>query len=92
MAEWLQKLRDYEKNGGDPQRNPAVKLIDHFDKMYGREKTGDVKFEIKLAEKHSAALRGAPRLIEDGYIRKFVKAWLEKWEGEGKGLEVESSG
>ena len=91
VAEWLQKLRGYEKNGGDPERNPAVKLIDHFEAMYGKEKTGSVTFEIKTAEMHSPALRTSPRLIEDGYIRKFVKIWLEKWEGEAKGLQVGSS-
>lgn len=92
VAEWLQKLRDYEKTGGDPGRNPAVKLIGHFEAMYGEVKTRDVTFEIKTAEKYSPALRDSPRLIEDGYVGKFVKAWLVKWEGEGKGLHVESSG
>lgn len=92
VAVWLKKLRDYEKNGGDPERNPAVKLIDHFEAMYGKEKTGGVNFEINTAEKHSLALRNSPRLIEDGYIKKFVRIWLEKWEGERKGLQVGSSG
>ena len=92
VAEWLRKLRDYEKNGGDAERNPAVKLIDHFEGMYGKEKTQDIKFQIKTAEKHSATLRNSPRLLEEGYIKKFVKAWLDKWEGEGNGLQVESSG
>ena len=92
VAEWLQKLRDYEDSGGDAERNPAIKLIDHFESSYGTKKTGAVKFDIKTAEKHSQALRETPRLIEDGYIEKFVKAWLEKWEGEEKGLQVESSG
>ena len=92
VAEWLRKLRDYEKNSGDPGRNPAVKLIDHFESMYGKERTGDVRFEMKTAEKHSPALRETPRLVEDGYIGKFVKAWLEKWEGGRKCLQVASSG
>lgn len=92
VAEWLQKLRDYEKNGGDPGRNPAVKLMDHFEKMYRREKTGDIRFEIETARNHSRHLREAPRLVEDGYIRKFVKVWLDKWEGEGRSLQVGSSG
>ena len=92
VAEWLQKLRNYEKNGGDLERNPAVKLIDHFEAMYSNEKTRDVIFEIKTAEKHSPALRNSPRLVENGYIKKFVKLWLEKWEGEGRGLQVGSSG
>lgn len=92
VAEWLQKLRDYEKNGGDPGRNPAVKLIDHFEGMYGKEKTQDIKFQIKTAEKHSATLRDSPRLLEEGYIRKFVKVWLDKWEGEGNGLRSKALG
>ena len=92
VAEWLQKLRDYERDGGDPERNPAVKLIDHFEAMYGRKTTRDVVFDIKTAKKYSPALRETPRLIEDEYIVKFVKAWLEKWERGGKGLRVENSG
>ena len=62
--------------------------------MYGEKgkKTGNIRFETMTAEKHSPALRETPRLIEGGYIRKFVKAWLEKWEGEGKGLQIGSSG
>ena len=94
VREWLQNLRDYETKGEDPGRNPAVKLIDHFERMYGEKgkKTGNIRFETMTAEKHSPALRETPRLIEGGYIRKFVKAWLEKWEGEGKGLQIGSSG
>lgn len=92
VAEWLQKLRDYEKSGGDTGRNPAVKLIDHFESMYGNRKTGEVRFETKTAQKHSAAFRATPRLIEEGYIRRFVKAWLAKWEAEGKDIQIGSSG
>ena len=85
-------MRDYENSGEDTERNPAVKLIDHFERMYGKKNDGDVNFETKIAQKHSLALSETPRLVEEGYIRKFVKAWLAKWEGEGKGLQVESSG
>lgn len=92
VVEWLRRLREYERNGGTPRRNPAVKLIDHFERMYGKEKTGEVVFETTTAEKYSSAMRETPRLVEDGYIRKFVKAWLEKWEENGKGLQVGSSG
>lgn len=94
VAEWIQKLRDFENGGGDTERNPAVKLIGHFESTYGKEKktTGDVRFEIKTAQKHSAALRASPRLVEEGYIGKFVQAWLAKWVNEGKSLQVGSSG
>ena len=92
VAEWLQKLREYETSGGDTERNPAVKLIDHFERTYGAEKTGDVVFETQITQRHSPNLRQTPSVVEEGYIKKFVKAWLAKWEGEGKGLQVESSG
>lgn len=94
VAEWLRKMRDYERSGGGAERNPAVKLIDHFESMYGEKKTttGDVTFETKAAQKHSAALRASPRLVEEGYIGKFLQAWLAMWESEGKGLQVGSSG
>ncbi len=94
-VDWLQKLRQYGKDGGDPEKNPAVKLLGHFEQMYGsevnRKKKGEIKFDIKTAEKHSKSLREAPRLVEGGYVRRFVERWLEKWEG-GKGVGVESSG
>lgn len=92
VAEWLQKLRDYEKNRGDPGLNPAVKLIDHFESIYGKRAVRNIDFEIKTAEKHSSTFRKIPKIIEDGYVQKFVKTWLEKWEGEGKSLQVGNSG
>ena len=92
VAEWLQKLRNYENSGGDARRNPAVKLIDHFESMFGNGKTGDIRFETKTAQKHSAALRETPRLVEEGYIRRFVKVWLAKWEAEEKDIQIGSSG
>lgn len=54
------------------ERNPAVKLIDHFKRVYGKEKAGDIRFESKIGN--------------------FVRVWLATWEGEGKGVHVESSG
>ena len=94
VDEWLRKLRQYEKDGGDPEKNPAVKLIGHFEQRYAstERKAGEIRFETKTAEKHSEALRKAPRLIEDGYVKKFVEVWLKRWEGEEKGLGVASAG
>ena len=94
VDEWLQKLRDYQLTGGDPERNPAVKLLDHFERThFGTEnKASGITFETKTALNHSKALREAPRIIEDGYVKKFVNAWLEKWKDEGNGLNINTSG
>ena len=73
VAEWLQKLRDYENDEGSPEQDPTVKLIDHFEGRDRGKKIRDVRFAIGTAEKHSSALRQAPRLIEEGYIKTFVK-------------------
>ena len=81
--EWLQKLRDYERNGGNPEKNPAVKLIDYYERTFSNNEKaeGELSFELKTAKEHSRALREAPRLVEDGYIQKFVKAWMDRWVG-----------
>ena len=94
VNEWLQKLRDYQGNGGDPERNPAVKLLHHFERTYSgpENKPVEIEFETKTASHHSKALREAPRMIEDGYVKKFVNVWLEKWKDEGKSLDIDSSG
>lgn len=94
VFDWLQRLRQYERDGGNPESNPAVKLLGHFERMYGTKEQSveELKFDISTAEKHSRSLREAPRLVQDGYVRKFVARWLEKWEGEGQGMGVETSG
>lgn len=97
VAEWIWKLRDYESSVGDMERKQAVKLVDHFERTYGMEKkeeatTGNVTFEIKTAQKHSATLRACPRLVEETHVGRFVQGYLAMWEGEGKGLQVGSSG
>lgn len=94
VDEWLQKLREYQRNGGDPERNPAVKLLHHFERTYSRieNESSEITFETKTALNHSKALREAPKIIEDGYIQKFVKVWLEEWKDEGNGLNITTSG
>ncbi|KAL6717390.1 hypothetical protein ACLMJK_005305 [Lecanora helva] len=95
VQEWLQKLHEYDENGDDPEKNPAIKLIGHFERMFANSKEDGEqgsKFELKTAMEHSQALREAPKLIEEGYVEKFLKAWLAKWVDEGKGIGVESSG
>ena len=63
-------------------------LLDRFEKSYGQKgvKRGEITFDTKTAMSHSQALKEAPRIIE------VVKAWLEKWEREEKGVGIASSG
>ena len=62
------------------ERNPAVKLVEHFERSYG-EQGGMARpvFSTRRAEEDSAHLRDAPDLVQVGYIEKFVKAWLRRW-------------
>ncbi|KAL8377355.1 hypothetical protein RB595_008167 [Gaeumannomyces hyphopodioides] len=88
---WLERLRESAARGGEEERNPAVKLIDFYEKEFGgsvgaagkEEKTaraaGGGAFEIKAGARDAAVLRQPPRIIEDGYVRRFVSRWLESW-------------
>lgn len=84
-ATWLEKLRNYK---GDPEANPAVKLLGHFEQMYGgANEAADshlkITFELGRAMEDSESLRTAPKLVEDGYVERFVQAWMKKWTAEG---------
>lgn len=95
---WLAKLRSFE---GDVEANPAVKLLGHYERRYGRVagvsgESGNgeqsVKFAMEKAKKDSESLRTAPKIVEDGYVGKFVQVWMERWKGGGGLVDVESSG
>ncbi|KAL8722185.1 MAG: hypothetical protein Q9225_001281 [Loekoesia sp. 1 TL-2023] len=82
FPEWLQMLRDSAAKGDDESRNPAVKLVDYFGKTYRGEESspgGDVTFDTVRAQRDSAALMSAPRLFEEGHVRKFLGQWLRRW-------------
>jgi hypothetical protein len=77
-------------------RNPAVKLIEYFEKSYGagagagaesprfgEDENGNsigITFETTAAQRDSQALREPPKMIEDGYVRRFLARWLKRWE------------
>ena len=75
---------------GDEMSNPAVKLIEYFEKSYGvREgfEGKDITFETTAAQRDSAALRSAPKMIDAGYVRMFLDTWLQQWSKTGSGNE-----
>lgn len=38
-----------------------------------------IAFETTAGRRESVALRGAPRVVEEGYVRLFVEGWLRRW-------------
>ncbi len=78
VADWLRRLEQSAARG-DEVRNPAVKLLEFFDENLGGSEDKGIAFETTAARRDSAALRSPPRIIEDGYVRMFLKAWLLRW-------------
>ena len=78
QREWVRRLRYGEQ---DPQKNPAIKLLDFFTEKYDNDKMGrkDLVFESKKTEEASPTLRGGVELIRSGLIKKYVEAWRKVW-------------
>lgn len=73
----------------DPDRNPALKLLQYYERTFGGGKDeardGRVEFEIGVAKKDSAALRGAEDVVRSGLVGKMVGWWMGRWEsGDGR--------
>ncbi|KAL4868720.1 hypothetical protein BDV12DRAFT_209025 [Aspergillus spectabilis] len=80
FADWLQKLQESEAKG-EELVNPAVKLVNHYEAMYGGEKPSEPKtFITEKAERDSMTLRnGRLRIIEDGILARYARDWLRRW-------------
>lgn len=89
MHIWLERLRQYNEQTASEEAlrlNPAVKLVDFYEKTYGHgsskeEHAGgqEVKFDTKLAERDSLHLRNSPDVLESGLMGKIVQHWLKTW-------------
>ncbi|KAE8333985.1 hypothetical protein BDV39DRAFT_3315 [Aspergillus sergii] len=76
---WLQMLRDSEFRG-EEMINPAVKLADHYEAMYGEEAPAPKTFVTEKAERDSNTLRnGRLRIIQDGILNRYAQDWLRRW-------------
>ncbi|KAF7617528.1 putative NRPS-like enzyme [Aspergillus flavus] len=76
---WLQMLRDSESRG-EETINPAVKLADHYEAMYGEEAPPPKTFVTEKAERDSNTLRnGRLRIIQDGILNRYAQDWLRRW-------------
>jgi hypothetical protein len=77
---WLAQLRSAARLA-NADRNPAVKLLEYYERSYGESApVGEISFRIERGLRDSEALRRAPVLLDEGYIGKFLGAWLKKWE------------
>jgi len=103
---WLAALRNYNKEADNTEasesnravrRNPAVKLLEYFEGMYGvadgsgiegggrqEQGKGEIIFSTEVAEKESRGLREAPDVLDAGLLGKFVHEWMRKWDVEDK--------
>lgn len=92
LATWIHQLRNLSLTetgdatnsaaAADPDRNPAIKLVDFIEKSFQTEdsaRESEIKFESKETQRVAPALRQAPMVIESGLLAKMVKAWLQRW-------------
>ncbi|OOQ90614.1 NRPS-like enzyme [Penicillium brasilianum] len=80
FEKWINKLRESEARG-EEHVNPAVKLIGHYEAMYGKESLlSSKKFHTDRTERHSETLRdGRLDIIEDGILSCYARDWLTRW-------------
>ncbi|KAI5308896.1 hypothetical protein KEM55_004598 [Ascosphaera atra] len=80
---WLEMLRESSAKS-EVAINPAIKLIDYFEDLYGDGSVGvgGVQFEVKTAKQFSSAMKSPPDIIEQGLVGKFLSNWLPKWKEE----------
>lgn len=80
FEKWIQLLRESEERG-EEDINPAVKLIDHYEEMYGENSKLKPKSLItERSERDSITLRnGRLGMIEDGILDCYVRDWLNRW-------------
>jgi hypothetical protein len=81
FEKWLVQLRESEAKG-EELVNPAVKLADHYETMYGGEAPSTPKnFLTDKAERDSMTLRnGRLRIIQDGILARYAQDWLKRWQ------------
>ncbi|KAH8433380.1 uncharacterized protein LDX57_011014 [Aspergillus melleus] len=77
---WLELLRESEARG-EELVNPAVKLADHYEAMYGENSLTPPTFTTDKAERDSMTLRnGRLRIIKDGILGRYARDWLSRWQ------------
>ncbi|RMJ25467.1 NRPS-like enzyme [Aspergillus sp. HF37] len=78
FSRWLDMLQESAAKG-EEKRNPAIKLIEYYQKTYGAGERG-VRFDSQSARQHSEALSSAPEVVTSGLLRRFLDVWMQRWE------------
>ena len=88
---WIARLRGLSAltnsrgDAADPEKNPALKLVDFLAGHFSGDKGGwDVEFETGVAEWVCEALMEGEYVVGRGRGGKMVGVWMEKWEKVGE--------
>ncbi|CAM1507739.1 Fc.00g045870.m01.CDS01 [Cosmosporella sp. VM-42] len=79
QREWVQRLRDGEQ---DPQKNPAIKLLEFFATKYDNDAPGrrGLEFEMAKSKDRSPILDGGFDVIRRKLMVKCLHQWENAWE------------
>lgn len=86
--EWVVGLREHaERQAGAAELNPAVRLLDFWEQVYGRDNerlVAELVFDSTQAQQASKSLErfakeGAGHVVNEGYVARFVKEWMASW-------------
>ncbi|PLB40323.1 putative NRPS-like enzyme [Aspergillus candidus] len=76
---WLDLMKASEARGEEAV-NPAVKLVAHYQSMYGEDSPAAPSFLTEKAERDSVTLRnGRLRIVQDGILGRYAQDWLRRW-------------
>ncbi|KIY03266.1 uncharacterized protein Z520_01733 [Fonsecaea multimorphosa CBS 102226] len=62
---------------------PCISGSVELDTSRLKEVEKQVVFSTEAAQKESETMRHLPDVLVEGYVKKFVARWLEKWQGQG---------
>lgn len=79
QREWIRRLRDGEQ---DPEKNPAIKLVEFFASKYDNDKPGrkGLEFDMTKTREKSPILDGGFDVIRRKLMVKCVQAWKSTWD------------
>lgn len=78
QREWVARLRDGEQ---DPEKNPAVKLLDFYAGKYDNDRPGrkGLEFDMRLTRERSPLLDAGFDVVRRRLMAKCLKSWEGAW-------------